>query len=82
MSTDSEDKFLAKKRKAYINRRSVMDFGMGLIIAGFGVFFAVSDKLGFEFSIDPILRYAFAGLCLIYGLFRIYRGYKKNYFNE
>jgi len=82
MSTDSEDKFLAKKRKAYINRRSVMDFGMGLIIAGFGVFFAVSDKLGFEFSIDPILRYAFAGLCLIYGLFRMYRGYKKNYFNE
>lgn len=82
MSTDSEDKFLAKKRKAYINRRSVMDIGMGLIIAGFGVFFAVSDKLGFEFSIDPILRYAFAGLCLLYGLFRMYRGYKKNYFNE
>ena len=82
MSTDSEDKFMAKKRKAYLNRRSVMDYGMGLIIAGFGVFFAFSDKLGFEFTIDPILRYAFAGLCLVYGLFRIYRGYKKNYFNE
>jgi hypothetical protein len=82
MSTETEDKFLAKKKRAYINRRSVMDWGMGLIIAGFGVFFALADKLGFEFSIDSILRYAFAGLCLIYGLFRMYRGYKKNYFNE
>jgi len=78
MSTDFEE----KKRKAYSSRRSLMDYGMGIIIAGIGVFFAFSQKLGIEFAIDPLFRYLFVGLCLLYGGFRIYRGYKKNYFNE
>ena len=78
MATDFEE----KKRKAYSTRRSLMDYGMGIIIAGIGAFFAFSQKLGFEFDIDPLFRYLFAGLCLLYGGFRIYRGYKKNYFNE
>ena len=78
MSTDFEE----KKRKAYSSRRSLMDYGMGIIIAGIGVFFAFSQRLGFEFDIDPLFRYLFVGLCLLYGGFRIYRGYKKNYFNE
>lgn len=78
MATDFEE----KKRKAYTNRRAVMDFGMGIIIAGFGVFFAVADKLGINFTIEPQFRYLFAGLCFVYGGFRIYRGFKKNYYNE
>jgi len=78
MATDFEE----KKRKAYSSRRALMDYGMGIIIAGIGVFFAVSDRLGIDFEIDPLFRYMFAGLCFLYGGFRIYRGYKKNYFNE
>ena len=78
MATDFEE----KKRKAYSMRRSLMDYGMGIIIAGIGVFVAFAQKLGFEIDLDPILRYLFVGLCLLYGGFRIYRGYKKNYFNE
>lgn len=78
MATEFED----NKRKAYTSRRSVMDYGMGIIIAGFGVFFAVADKLGIDFPIDPVFRYVFAGMCLLYGAFRFYRGYKKNYYNE
>jgi hypothetical protein len=78
MATDFED----KKRKAYSIRRSLMDYGMGIIIAGIGVFVAFSQKLGIEIELDPIFRYLFIGLCLLYGGFRIYRGYKKNYFNE
>lgn len=62
--------------------RSVMDYGMGGLIFGFGLFFAFADKLKMEFNIEPFFRYFFAGLCIIYGAFRIYRGYKKNYFSE
>ena len=78
MSTDFEE----QRKKAYVNRRSVMDWGMGIIIAGFGLFFAFSEKLGFQFDLDPLFRWLFAGLCIVYGFFRMYRGYKKNYFKE
>ena len=78
MSSDFDE----RRRNAHSSRRSIMDYGMGIIIAGFGVFFAVAPKLGIEFNIEPMLRYLFAGLCLLYGFFRIYRGYKKNYFKE
>lgn len=78
MATDFED----KKRRAYSSRRSIMDIGMGIVILGFGAFFAAADRLGIEFNVDPIFRYLFAGLCFLYGGFRIYRGVKKNYFEE
>jgi len=71
-----------RKARNYIVRRSLLDYGMGAIIMGFGLFFAVADRFGIEFSITPAFRYAFVGLCVIYGGFRIYRGYKKNYFSE
>lgn len=58
-----------------------MDFGMGLIYTAMGLFFLFSDKMGIEldFPAKPF-NYIFAGFCLLYGGFRIYRGYKKNYF--
>jgi len=71
-----------RKARNYIVRRSLLDYGMGTIIVGFGLFFAVADRFGIEFSITPAFRYAFVGLCIVYGGFRIYRGYKKNYFSE
>lgn len=82
MAADSEDKRAEDKRqKAYANRRAVMDYGMGLIYTAMGLFFLFSDQLGveLEFPTKPF-SYIFAGLCLLYGGFRIYRGYKKNYF--
>ena len=54
---------------------------MGAMIFGFGVFLLIAPKLGYEFSIDNLYRYAFAGLCFLYGGFRAYRGYKQNYFD-
>lgn len=71
-----------RKRQNYLLMRSVMDYGMGGIIAGFGLFLVFSEQLGIHFNIDPVFRYLFVGLCLLYGGFRIYRGYKKNYFSE
>lgn len=59
-----------------------MDYGMGLVLVGFGVFFAIAPNIGIEFNIEPFFRYLFAGMCLIYGSWRIYRGYKKNYYKD
>jgi hypothetical protein len=71
-----------KRSKNYILMRSVMDYGMGLVIFGFGIFFAMAPRLGINFNIEPFFRYIFAGMCIIYGGWRIYRGYKKNYYSE
>jgi hypothetical protein len=71
-----------KRKAAYSGRRSIMDYGMGVIIAGFGLFFLASERLGIVFLVDPVVRYLFSGLCLIYGAFRIYRGTQKKYFRD
>jgi hypothetical protein len=72
-----------KRMKAYANRRSIMDLGMGFIYSVAGGFFLLSEKFGIQmqFPAKPF-SYIFGGLCLVYGIFRIYRGIKKNYFRE
>ena len=78
MASDFED----KRRKAYVNKRSLMDFGMGIIYAGVGGFFLLSELFGVQLEFPPKpFSYIFGGLCLLYGAFRIYRGARKNYFN-
>ena len=72
----------AKRDKNYLIMRSVMDYGMGLVIFGFGIFFAIAPSLGVHFNIEPFFRYFFAGMCIIYGGWRMYRGYKKDYYTE
>ena len=78
MQTDGAE----KRRKGYLLMRSVMDYGMGLIILGCGVFFLAGPWLGLGFTVDPIFRYFFAIMCVVYGGWRIYRGYKKDYYTE
>ena len=78
METEREE----KRKNGYLLMRSVMDYGMGLIIFGFGVFFLASERLGMGFSIDPFFRWFFAIMCIVYGGWRIYRGYKKDYYTE
>lgn len=78
METDQSE----KRRKGYLLMRSVMDYGMGLIIFGFGIFFLAAPRLGIGFSIDPFFRYFFVVMCIVYGGWRMYRGYKKDYYTE
>ena len=68
-----------RRAKNYILMRSIMDLGMGLVIFGFGVFLFLAPRLGIEFNVEPLFRYFFAGMCIVYGAWRIYRGFKKNY---
>ncbi|MFT3827033.1 MAG: hypothetical protein QM731_24120 [Chitinophagaceae bacterium] len=75
--------FEEKKQKAYVNRRAIMDLGMGIMYAGVGAVLCLADvlRLGLEFPPKPF-SYVFGGLCLLYGGFRIYRGIKRDYFQE
>ena len=72
-----------KRRRAYANRRAIMDIGMGFIYAVMGGFFLLARPLGFTIDFPPVpFNYIFGALCLMYGGFRIYRGFKKNYFRS
>jgi hypothetical protein len=78
----SQSDFERRKVSAYTSRRSLMDYGMGFIYLALGGFFLLSKQFGYELAFpQPPFSYIFGGLCVLYGLFRIYRGYKKNYIN-
>jgi len=73
-----------KREKRYDNMRSVVDYTMGLIYLVVGLFLFFAEKLGVD--LDGLynlplngFRIAFAALCIVYGSWRWYRGYKKHY---
>ncbi|HEX4877209.1 MAG TPA: hypothetical protein VFV31_11105 [Chitinophagaceae bacterium] len=77
------EEYEKKKRNQVSLMKSLMDYGMGVIILLLGVFFLFRNNFKLAFNerfppddIDKILGV----MCLIYGTWRIYRGYKKNYF--
>lgn len=67
------------ERRRYELRRSIQDYGIGGVWFGLGIFLLIAPKIGFVID-DDFLRYAFAAILLPYGGWRIYRGYKKNYY--
>jgi hypothetical protein len=77
------EEYERQKRKRLALRRSVMDYSIGVLIVLAGIFFIVRNKFKLDFNaifppneMDKI----FGAICLLYGAWRIYRGYKKNYF--
>ena len=72
-----------KKKKQVSLMRSILDYGMGVVITLLGLFFLCRNFLNLNFNkayppdhVDIILGI----ICIAYGLWRTYRGYKKNYF--
>ena len=76
------EEYERKKRKEISGMRSIMDYGMGILIILVGLFFLLHGKLKMKFANFPSsgLDYVFGVMCLVYGGWRLYRGYKKNYF--
>jgi hypothetical protein len=77
------EEYERNKRKQVSLMRSLMDYGMGILILLLGIFFFFRDRFDTTFnkrfppdSIDKIL----GGICIVYGIWRIYRGYQKKYF--
>lgn len=77
------EEYERQKRKRLALRRSVMDYSIGILIVLAGIFFIVRNKFKLDFNaIFPPneMDKVFGAICLLYGAWRIYRGYKKNYF--
>lgn len=71
------------KTKRYLLMKSVMDFGMGFIYIGVGLIILFAKRIGLnnDFAESTVGK-IFAGLVLVYGSWRIYRGIKKDYLKE
>ncbi|HRI25876.1 MAG TPA: hypothetical protein PLZ45_14455 [Ferruginibacter sp.] len=75
---------MSERDKGYVRMRSIMDLGMGVLWMGMGAYLLFNKKLnpGLAARFDASLLMIFGGVCVVYGLFRIYRGIKKNYFRN
>lgn len=75
---------LSNTDRGYSRMRSIMDIGMGLLWTAMGVFmffnkyFETRIKVNFDEDTMKILGAVF----ILYGLFRIYRGIKQNYYRK
>ena len=79
-----EKETLSERDKGTIRMRSITNYGMGsfLIVAGFFFMFPIKLTQRYINQYDPLLIKVFAIICWLYGAFRIYRGYQKNYFKN
>jgi threonine/homoserine/homoserine lactone efflux protein len=71
-----------QKRRQISRTRSLMDYVMGTLLFLVGVYFLIYQTLDMNvFDRKPSsLDYLIGGLFVLYGGWRIYRGYKKDYF--
>jgi hypothetical protein len=71
-----------RKRKQVSLMRSILDYGMGGLFLLIGLYFLFYEALDMNiFRSKPGGMDKFIGvLFVLYGGWRIYRGYKKNYF--
>jgi len=71
----------SNRAKHFRQTRTIYNIVMGLLIISIGVisFFAEKWNLTTLSSYDPLIRNGFGVLCLIYGGFRLYRAFQKEY---
>jgi hypothetical protein len=68
-----------RQRKTKIFLHSLYDYTMGVLWLCTGGFFLLYKKLGIELDLDTVLTTIFGIAAILYGAFRLYRGYRKNY---
>lgn len=77
------ERYQEEQRKKVSKLKSLMDITMGLLVAFIGICFLLYDTLKLEKIFGKphsTIDYVIAGLFLVYGGWRIYRGYKKDYY--
>ena len=83
MSLEEFEDNMDPKTKRYVMMKSIMDLGMGLIYIAVGILILFASRIGLnnEF-VESVPGKIFAGLVMLYGVWRIYRGIKKDYVRE
>lgn len=72
-----------RNRKSAALARTIYNVSFGIIVLAVGIVMLLLNQINNETLnsylgyLDPLLRYLFGGLCLIYGSWRLYRGFKK-----
>ncbi len=74
-----------RQRKSAATARRIYNISFGVIILAVGIVVIFINKINnetlkkyFDLS-DSLLQYMFGGLCIVYGIFRLYRGIKKDF---
>lgn len=70
-----------RQQKSYVTMRRTYDITMAILILGLAVVLLFGDYWHIEriTNIDSVLRYLMAGISILYGGFRLYRGIKAEY---
>ena len=79
-----ENERMSERHRGLSQMRTITNYGMGVFMIFAGCFFMFPIQLtrGYIAQYDPVLIKIFALVCWLYGAFRIYRGYKKDYFRN
>lgn len=79
-----EEEPLTQRQKVYLRSRSIVDYCMGLLWMAMGVFLVFKKYFDVPIAeqFDGAAFKALGVICIIYGIFRMYRAYKKNYYRE
>jgi hypothetical protein len=76
-----EHEFRDKQRKNYILVRMARDMVMALLYLTMAVFLFFGERWKIEqiMALGTAFSYFFGSICLLYGIFRVYRGIKRDY---
>jgi hypothetical protein len=79
-----EKEQMSDREKNLVRMKSITNYTMGVFFIAMVFFFMFPNKYssGFIAKYDPLMIKIFSVVCWIYGLFRLYRGYAKNYFRD
>ena len=75
-----ENDYRVKQKKSYNVMRMTYDLTIAVLLLGMAVVMLFADKFNIEQLMEKdneFFRYFFGGLCLLYGGFRLYRGFKR-----
>lgn len=75
MDTNS---FRQKEENRQVQLRKIYDFAMGLLWSGAGTFFITAKYIGSGLGLDSLTTTLFGIAALVYGVFRLYRGFTAN----
>ncbi len=75
MDTNS---FRQKEENRQGQLRKIYDFVMGLLWSGAGIFFITAKYMANGLGLDSLTTTIFGIAALVYGVFRLYRGFTAN----